>query len=205
MTQHQAPGALSALQTFERNQRSVSERSDQRDLNLWQDVMEPAPFPCCVRIRIAIPYKPKPSSVKLTIPLPCCTSVILCCLWLLCVHWFLSPGRKRIQASIFFFFPHYRWIMIRIPIPQSRDILGKSIFASPAIGKNPSSSHLPYISILFNIWVCFTFVHALNYYLEPTLQIANCLHWLQSCAISKCFHCQRQFTMTWLFYPPVHS
>lgn len=35
----------------------------------------------------------------------------------------------------------YRWIMIRIPIPQSRDILGKSIFALPVIGK---TSHYRY-------------------------------------------------------------
>lgn len=73
------------------------------------------------------------------------------------------------ENYLFFFFwkshylfspPLYRWIMIRIPIPQSRDILGKSIFALPVIGKTPISLQMQCsTSALASL-------HALNYDVE---------------------------------------
>lgn len=130
---------------------------------------------------------------------------------ILCVHWFISPVRKTVHSSLFvitlfFFLPLlYRWIMIRIPIPQSRDILGKSTFALPVTGKAPIPLQIQFTAVRFNV----------------SFGSTSFLHWIMTwnwccgrqtlCALAAelcpghVLECQRELGTAWLSHPALLS
>lgn len=103
-----------------------------------------------------------------------------------------------------FFFFLYRWIMIRIPIPQSRDILGKSIFALPVTGKK--SQLITYLTHIYNIQrlVLLHFSSGTGLLAGTSVVGGRALHWLQNSVTPLRFNCHPKFNTARLFYPPLN-